>query len=46
MAKLKDLRVCKECGSVFSKHIEFKIILKCPNCGHVHREMIDANLDP
>ena len=45
LAKLKDFRICMECGSVFSKHIHYKIILNCTKCGNPHLETIENSSD-
>ncbi len=37
----KNLRVCMECGTVFTKLTSDRIFLKCPNCNSPRRERIN-----
>ena len=32
MITLNDLRICDNCGNVFSRQVENKIINRCPAC--------------
>ena len=41
MAYFEHLRVCKECGIVFTKLTEDKIFLACPNCKSPRRGKIE-----
>ena len=36
----KNLRVCMECGTVFTKITADRIFLKCPNCKSSRRDKI------
>lgn len=41
MAYFEHLRVCKECGIVFTKLTADKIFLACPNCKSPRRGKIE-----
>lgn len=32
MAKIDNLRACRNCGVVFSRLAGMKVVSKCPNC--------------
>ena len=33
MTKIKDLRICRQCGNVFSRLVGERLIFSCPQCG-------------
>ncbi len=41
MAYFEHLRVCKECGIIFTKLTADKIFLACPNCKSPRRGKIE-----
>ena len=41
MAYFEHLRVCKECGIIFTKLTAGKIFLACPNCKSPRRGKIE-----
>lgn len=43
MVYFEHLRVCKECGIVFTKLTEDKIFLSCPNCKSPRRGKIELD---
>ncbi|MGB0855419.1 MAG: hypothetical protein ACPGQP_00075 [Nitrosopumilus sp.] len=42
MVNFEHLRVCKDCGIVFTKLTADKIFLACPNCKSPRRDKITS----
>lgn len=40
MVQISDLRVCKNCGNVFSKNAGVTNIIECPQCKGISFEQI------
>ncbi|BDQ30401.1 hypothetical protein [Nitrosopumilus zosterae] len=45
MVLIDDLRVCKNCGNVFSKKAGVTHISECPQCKGVSFDHVDVNYE-
>ena len=41
MTSIKEIRVCKSCGNVFSKKAGSTIIIECPQCKETNFEPVE-----
>ena len=46
MTSIKELRVCKSCGNVFSKKAGSAIIIECPQCKETNFEPVEMEPKP
>ena len=45
MTSIKELRVCKSCGNVFSKKAGSTIIIECPQCKETNFEPVELEIE-
>jgi phage FluMu protein Com len=45
MVDIKELRVCKSCGNVFSKKAGVTNILECPQCKQTNFDTVEIKDD-
>ena len=45
MGSINDLRICKDCGNVFSKKAGVTNILECPQCKQTNFDTVKIEQD-